>query len=291
MAIVFALLTAALYGTSDFFGGVATTRERVSRVMTWAHLIGLVGVAIAAPLIADAFIPRDLGIGALAGVIGLVGLLLLYWALSQGPMAVVAPVSGVMSGIVPVLWGLRSPTGSISSTAWIGIALGLLAVVATSWPTDTAPTDAHSEERATGGVTFTLLIASAFAGSCFGALLLLYDATDPDGAPWPIVASRVVTVAMLVLYALSRKERLFPERERGAASIAGIGDVGANVLMLLASGFAIKASELSVVGVLVAFYPASTVLWARFRLKERVGPIRMVGFAIALIAIALMTLG
>jgi len=53
----------------------------------------------------------------------------------------------------------------------------------------------------------------------------------------------------------------------------------------------VGSSELSVVAVLSAFFPAATVVWARFMLHERLGPIRIGGLSLGLVAIALMTLG
>ena len=66
MAVVLALITSVLWGTGDFFGGLATRRDPVTRVMLWAHGVGLVAIAIAAPFLSDSFIFRDLVLGALA---------------------------------------------------------------------------------------------------------------------------------------------------------------------------------------------------------------------------------
>lgn len=288
MAIILALITSGLYGTSDFFGGMATMREPVVRVMLWVHLIGLVAVTAVSPLIAERVIVGDLFIGAAAGLVGLCGLLLLYWALSTGPMSVVAPLSGVMMALLPVLWGLRFDDEGLSRIGVAGICVGLGAVIMTSWRSGS---DAEAAGPARAAVTPTLIAASLLAGSCFGALLLLYNATDDDGAPWPIVSSRVATTALLVGFSAFRKLPFSPGSAVGFVTIAGIGDTFANVTMLLAAGAAIGSRELAAVAVLVAFYPAATVLWARLALGERLGPIRSIGLALAALAVALMTLG
>lgn len=289
MAIVLALVTSGLYGTSDFFGGMATRREPVVRVMLWVHLLGLIAVTAVSPLIAERVIVSDLFIGAVAGLVGLAGLLLLYWALSAGPMAVVAPVSGVMMALLPVLWGLRFGDEGLSALGAAGIGVGLAAVITTSWRSGTAAND--TGRTGPTHVTPTLIAASLLAGSCFGTLLLLYDATEDDGAPWPIVSSRVVTTALLVGFSALRKLPLSPGSATGFVALAGIGDTFANVTMLLAAGAAVGSRELAAVAVLVAFYPAATVLWARVALGERLGPIRTLGLILAAVAVVLMTLG
>ena len=58
---------------------------------------------------------------------GCVGLILFYWAMSQGPMSVVAPVSAVMSAMVPVTSGLLA--GERPPLAILGIALALPAIL------------------------------------------------------------------------------------------------------------------------------------------------------------------
>ena len=109
--------------------------------MLWVHGIGLVAIAAVAPFLADTVSWRDLWIGAIAGLFGLVGLLLLYWSLSVGPMSVIAPLSALTAALVPVLWGL--PGGdSLSPLTGAGLVVGLGAVVAISWegsPGDDAP--------------------------------------------------------------------------------------------------------------------------------------------------------
>ncbi len=289
MAVVLALTTAALYGTSDFFGGNATRHRKVAEVMLWVHGIGLIGVTAVAPLLADRLIVADLGWGVLAGLVGLMGLLMLYWALANGPMGVVAPLAGLMTAVVPVVWGLRPPADPISSVVATGMGLGLVAVVATSWPT--------GKRDAALPITPLLIAVAIAAGSCFGALLLIYDATQADGAPWPIVASRLATTSLLLAYALTRRAQyrantaLSPTPALGSMAIAGVGDVFANVTLLAASTTAIGATELSIVAVVAAFYPAATVVWARVLLGERLGWVRTAGLVCAFGAIALMTLG
>lgn len=282
MAVALALFTSALWGTSDFFGGLATRRDPVTRVMLWAHGVGLIAIAIAAPFLADSLTLRDLVLGAMAGVVGLVGLLLLYQGLSRGPMAVVAPLSALTAALVPVLWGLRS-SETLSGITLFGLIMGLAAVVAISWE--------GNPSAAGHAVTARVLGEAIVAGTCFGSIILLYDQVSDGAAPWPIVSGRLVTTALLLGLALIQRKPITPGASIGFAVAAGLGDTFANLTLLLATNKAVGAGELSVIAVIAAFFPAATVLWARFALKEPLGPIRLAGLALGLFAVALMTLG
>ena len=282
MAALLAIVTAALWGTSDFFGGLASKKQSVTRVMMWAHGIGLVAVAAVAPFLSDSVQWRDLWLGAIAGIVGLVGLLLLYQSLSIGPMAVVAPLSALTAALLPVLWELPGSEG-LSTATLIGLGLGLAAVIAISWE--------PSHDDGAPSLTPQIAAASVLAGMCFGSILLIFDATSDESAPWPVVGGRLTTTILLVGYALVRKQPLTPGPAIRHSAIAGLGDTFANVTLIFATTVAVGASELSVVAVITAFFPAATVIWARFALGEQLGRIRLIGLGLGLSAIALMTIG
>jgi hypothetical protein len=101
VAITLALLTAALFGTGDFLGGLAGKRMSVLRVLAISHTIGLLLITVGAIVIADEFLLGDLAWGALAGIAGFIGLALLDRGLARGPMGVVAPLTAITSAAVP----------------------------------------------------------------------------------------------------------------------------------------------------------------------------------------------
>ncbi|HQF96227.1 MAG TPA: hypothetical protein PLS46_18810, partial [Microthrixaceae bacterium] len=88
MGVLLAAVSAVLYGSADFFGGLASKRE-LPLAMTWySQMVGLVvitGVALFVP--AEAVTAADWGWGAAGGLAGALGLVLLYGALARGPMA------------------------------------------------------------------------------------------------------------------------------------------------------------------------------------------------------------
>jgi drug/metabolite transporter (DMT)-like permease len=68
--------------------------------------------------------------------------------------------------------------------------------------------------------------------------------------------------------------------------VGGVIDIIANVLMLI--GF--RVGDLSVMTVLIALYPAGTILLAAFVLRERVSWVQGVGMVLALVAAGMLSL-
>jgi drug/metabolite transporter (DMT)-like permease len=65
---------------------------------------------------------------------------------------------------------------------------------------------------------------------------------------------------------------------------AGIFDVGANIAVI----YGLRLGDLSVVSVLVALYPAGTILLASVVLRERIALVQWFGLGLALVASALL---
>ena len=120
-AVVLALAAAALWGTGDFFGGLATRRVNVLIVLFWSHLAGLAGVAIWIVVSCSARPGRDLLYAAAAGIAGAVGLGCLYRGMAIGAMGIVAPISAT-SPIVPLAFSVARGD-SPAAVQWAGIAL------------------------------------------------------------------------------------------------------------------------------------------------------------------------
>ena len=278
MAVILSLISAAIFGAGDFAGGLATKRTRVIEVVAGSHLVGLVGVALVAVFFADEFIARDFALGAAAGAFGGLGVALLYRRLAVGPMSVVAPLTAITSAAVPAAWG--AATGdSLSRLAWVGVAVALVAIGAIS----------RSGDDSGAPVTAPVIIESLGAGAGFGAFFILIDATDAASSPWPVVGARLLTAVLLGGLVLSRP-RLIESRDRatlGLIALTGVLDTGSNVIFL----YATNIGDLTVVSVLSSFYPASTVLLARFVLGERMTSLQGAGFVLAIGATVLIALG
>jgi drug/metabolite transporter (DMT)-like permease len=276
MAAALALLTSGLYGTADFFGGLATRRNNAVVVLFVGQTVGMIGLAVTLPLFGAVFAWRDLGIGAGAGLIGLAGLALLYRGLAKGPMAVVAPLTAITAAVVPVGWDLVDGARPSTATS-IGMVTGLVAIAVVSIELDsTRPS-----------VSASTVFEALAAGFGFGLFFVLISRTSPESAPWPVMGSRVVSVALLGLVVAARRLPLTHRRDRRVMVGSGLCDTGANITFLLA----LEYGSLAPVAVLSSLYPAATVIWARVVLGERIDRQRTIGLCAAVASVALIAGG
>ncbi|MFI0419334.1 EamA family transporter [Spongiactinospora sp. 9N601] len=276
-AVVLATACALVYGTADFFGGLATRRSRLLAVVVLSQFSGLVFVAAVLPAMPGSPSLEALLWGMVAGVSGTTGLLLFYRALAAGTMSVVAPTTATTSAAVPVLFGLVSGERP-ALTALAGVALALAAVLLVS----RAPKGA-----AASAPTGPLLSALA-AGAGFGGFFILVAQAPHDAGLWPLAGARTVSIALVVVLALITRRTVRPGP--GALpiiAVSGVLDMLANMLYLLAA----QRGLLSLVAVLVSLYPATTILLARFVLRERLRRLQMGGVVMALAAVALIATG
>ncbi|MEV0593938.1 DMT family transporter [Nonomuraea cavernae] len=272
-AVILATACAVVYGTADFFGGLATRRSRVFAVVALSQLAGLALILALLPLLPGLFSTKALLWGLAAGLAGAAGLVLFYRALATGVMSVVAPTTAVTSAMLPVLFGLAGGERP-HPLALTGVVLALGSVLLVS----------QDPSAAKGGSAGSVLVALA-AGAGFGGFFILLALAPDDAGLWPLVGARLSSVTMVVLLAVVAGRTLKPAAGGLRVIVAaGVLDMLANVLYLLAKAEGL----LSLVAVLVSLYPASTLLLARQVLGERLHPIQLTGVACALGAVALI---
>ena len=125
------------------------------------------------------------------------------------------------------------------------------------------------------------------AGGAFGGFFVLLSRTSSAAGLWPLLSARVVSVAVLgsVMFLTGRSLRPTPGIRRLVIA-AGAGDMIANILYLLA----VRRGLVSLVAVIVALYPAATVLLAQVVLGERLRRVQTAGLALAASAAVLLAL-
>ncbi len=278
MTIFLSLLTALFFGTGDFCGGLSAKRATILQVVAGSHAIGLLGVVVAAFLLAEEFSVWAVLLGAAGGVFGGIGVAFLYRRLAVGPMAVVAPITAITSAAVPALWGtLRGD--ALSALARIGVFVALVAIGLVSSSTD----------GATSRISPRVIWESLLAGAGFGTFFIFLDATEAVNAPWPVVGARLVTVVGIAAFMIATSRQLVPTAKPaiGLIVLTGVFDTGSNVTFL----YATNSGALTIVAVLSSLYPIATVLLARAVLSERMTRIQLTGFATALVATVLIAAG
>ncbi|MGH7639616.1 MAG: EamA family transporter [Candidatus Dormibacteria bacterium] len=275
MAIVLSLLAALGYGSSDYLAGLGGRRGAASVVALLVQPFGLLAAVVGLFVLPSA--PPDLGQlgwGALSGVGSGLGAVALYRGLGRGQMAVVAPVSGVLTALLPAAVGLvlGNRPGSL---ALLGIGLALPAVALISW------------KKGADSATRSGFLEGVAAGACFALLFIALDRAGTAAGTWPLVPGQSLAVLLIGAQALrSGNIRRDSRRVVGLAVPAGIlGGIG-NVLFLSATG----RGMLAVVAVISSLYPAMTIVLARLMLGERWSRLQKLGLAVAAVAVALISL-
>jgi drug/metabolite transporter (DMT)-like permease len=266
------LSAAVSWGAADFSGGIATKTANVFSVIVVAHATGLAFMLLLALLVGEP-IPgwTSLLWGIVAGLAGGIGLAALYKALAVGKMGINAPLSCVITALVPLLFSF-STEGLPHAVQIIGFVVALVSI----W---LIATQRGAAEESQG------LGLAVVAGIGFGGFLLFIKLAGSDAVFWPLVSARAASFLLMLAITVIRGGDW--KHSRGSVSymlLAGILDSGANALYVAAA----QRGRLDVAAVLSSLYPASTVMLARLVLKERLSRQQRIGMAAALIAVSLI---
>ena len=279
------LSAAASWGAADFSGGLATKRSNVFGVVVIAHGIGLLFMLVLAVL-AREDLPAwsSLLWGIAAGSVGGAGLACLYKALAVGKMGLTAPLSAVISALIPVVFSF-STAGLPRGVQLFGFGLAIVSIWLIAMQRRSS-----SESKGLG-----LAVAAGFG---LGGFLLFIRFAGTQAVFWPLVAARAASFALMTLILLKRRllsagdQQLIakPESWKPVPGVlhyilvAGILDSAANALYVAAA----QRGRLDVAAVLSSLYPASTVILARVVLKERWSRLQALGMVAALAAVPLV---
>ena len=275
------MLSAITWGGSDFVGGVGARRAPALLIVASGHIVSLF-LLLALCRATGIAIPGSsfLLYAALGGFEGSLALAVFYRALAMGAMGLTAALTGLLTALVPVAFSILHDGLPTPLTA-IGLAMGLAAIwliTRTSSPkgTDTA---APSTPPAA-------LVLGALAGIGFGTQLILFKMASGGGILWAMTSARAAGVAALILVIAAMPPKA-PWRGFWLTGIlAGMLDTLGNLFYIQATRF----GRLDVAAVVCSLYPGGTILLAAIVLRERPARRQIAGIAVALAAVALLSL-
>lgn len=284
------LVGAFTYGSADFLGGVAARRISALRVTAVGALTGLVLLLVVLPFTGGEWSASAVAWGALSGVTGAAAISLLYASLAIGPMSILSPTTALMSALVPLTWGLVGGE-RLHPAGYAGLAFALVAVVLVGFV----------PEKGAVRPSLRGIGMAVGSGALIGAFMIIIDQTPDSSGVVPLVLNRAVNGAIMfgvigVLAVRGRRD----ERAAGTtpptvhrwlpglpfALACGLLDTAANVLMLAG----IRVGGVTITSVLIALYPAGTIILAAAVLRERIAPVQWAGLGLALTAGALLAL-
>ena len=286
LTVVIGLASALVYGTADFFGGLAAKRIGAVLATAVAAATGLGLILALLPFVGGVWSRDALVLGALSGLTGAIAIGLLYACLAIGPMSILSPLTAVVSAIVPMIVGL-SRGESVGVLGGVALGVALVAVVLVGFV----------PERGAVRPSLRGVLMAIGSGLAIGAFLVIMDAAPDNSGLVPLVANRAANTAVMFTIVLAMvliaRRRGTPRRPRAdlvaglkLAIICGVFDALANVGLL----WGIRIGDLSVIAVLTALYPAGTIILARVVLKERIAPVQYLGLVLAIAASAMLAL-
>lgn len=280
VALVLALAATVTYGVSDYLAGVFSRRLRILDVMTVGYAVGLLTFIPAGPLlIGTTYVRADLAWGALAGVAGAAGVLLLVHGFRIGQFAVVSPVSAVGTAVIPVLVGVLLGE-QLGPVTLLGLAAGIVAIALVSGARMAPRKWTQRQGETAAGLWWGLGAGVAYAG-----MFLALSRSDYGSGPWPVLALQLATV-VIILIALAIRRQV---PRVGARDLPGVAAIGATaVLGNLAFVYSARLGLVSVAAVIASMSPAVTVLLARLVTGERFTRRQLVGLVHAAVALVLI---
>jgi drug/metabolite transporter (DMT)-like permease len=270
-----ALAASALWGTSDFGGGLISRKLHPSAAVLLSQALALAGLLVLLP-----FLPvppgRYMLVAAAAGVVATLSLAAFYRAMADAPMSLVAAITASGTAI-PVLVGIARGE-HLGAVQLAGIVVTLAGIVLASGPEFRSGVTVRRQAlgfaigAAVGfGIAYTLLALAAGSG-LYGTLLCQR-------------IGGLLALAPIVLRAGILRTVRLTARRIGAFALIGGCDIAANG----SYAYAGSRGNLSVAAVLASLYPVVTALLARGVLAERLRPVQSAGVVAALGGVLLLS--
>jgi drug/metabolite transporter (DMT)-like permease len=272
---VLGLAAAVAWGAGDFGGGLASRRAPVYGVVLVSQATGMLLSGAGAVALGESVPgPTDILVCFVAGILGAFGITMLYQGLSVGRMGIVAPVTGVLAAVIPVIAGFLTE-GVPHPIVVIGIVIAVVAVVLVSRVAGETGGRSGLREALIAGTAigfFGVAIAQLSEGNVLSALTLIR-----------LFQGVLVVVAVVVTRAVWRPTgSILP-----ALVVIGVLDTLGNAFYLTA----VQTGQLAIASVLSAMYPVMTIILAAIVLREPITRGHSVGIVLAAIAIALIGAG
>jgi len=276
VVLILSLCSAVAYGISDFIGGLATRRAGVWAVAATGQATATVLTVALAALRPWQMSPSDVMWGLFAGIASGAGNVFIYRGLARGRMAVVAPLSALAAGALPVLVGLS--TGERPGLLPI---IGVVTALPAIWLVSTSGGGLRHAGR-------NDVVDGLLAGIAFGVQFSFLGQVPESSGLAPLALCQFLSVVVIVAGAVVRSAPWLPRDRYGRLGIvsgllAGIATVCFQI--------AVQRGMLTIAGVVAAMYPVVTILLAALVLREVIHRGQGLGLALAAGAIVLIAWG
>ena len=236
ISIIFGLLSALSFGCGDFAGGYITKRVNVFLVLLYSQLVGSIFLIISIVVLGEKIVFVSVLFSVISGIFGGIGLLAFYYGLSRGNMGVVAPITAVITPIIPLLFSFLNLKYSIAQA--IGIFFAFLSIWLVS--------SSHLNKK----ISYNDVILACTAGIGFGMFLLFIDlASTSRSVLVPILLARLSSLGIIILATFYlRNFKVINIKMFSLTALAGILDTSGNLFFIFSS----KAGRLDFATILLS---------------------------------------
>jgi len=279
LSILYGIASALSWGAADFASGLAARKLSAYRAVFYGNVLGLLALFVAVAFYPET-IPeaKSIILAGLAGMLGSISLLVLFYSMAYGQMSIAAPVSALFAVALPVVVGAFTQ-GLPATIQFIGFGLALLAV----WLISQGDSEHRFQIDRLSNMRLPLLAGLGF-GSYF--IFMHYAVSGISSTIWLMIASYSTGTLMMFAFVLVRRETFAIQRGAwGVILVHVVFNVGGNLFFILA----LKSGRLDISAVLGSLYPGGTVILAWLILKERISLTQWIGIIAALIAIIFFT--
>lgn len=264
---------------TNTLGGRSTQLSSWRKTLRASTTIAMVVMSIAILFNLETLTLRVVAIGVTGGLIGGLGLPLVYQAFASGPVSFVSPVVSLVHSFNLILFSVIVENEKLSWAFPIAALFGVAGLFACS---RTSSTQASA--------SFKVFALAALAGCCFTVNTSLLTLIEQDEILTALFGVRIGVLLVSFIFP-PKKERKKIAKEaskdwRKYALLSGLSEVLGNLAFMLA----IANLDLSKVGVFMTLSPVLAALISIKLLKQKPLLINWLGIAATTTALAIITI-
>lgn len=282
MPVIYALISAFSFGTSDYVGGKLSRTQDPARVTATSQLLAFFVYLALAIVVPGKFSSEAFMLGVVSGISTVVGLNLFYAALAEGVVGVVASITALITATTPALWSVLYKNESVRPLFLAGAILAAFAIIMLAMPKKLKEVEEEAVQ-----MTASAWMKTICGGFVLAISLIFMSKTSPSSGCWPLVGVGTSAVVCSLLIAYIKTGGAFIPRTYKKELFTMMLCMGAAYWAQL---YAARSGALAIASVVGALYPAPTILLAHFVDDEKMNRNQTIGAVCALIAVVLIAL-
>ena len=281
--VLFGMIAMLSWGFSDFFAAKASRKAGVAKTVLWSQIISIIAFLAISPLFFE--FPKlsiyDFSLILACSLLGAIGISSLYKGFEVGAISIISPIAS-SSAVVTVILSLIFLGEKLSYFQGIGVSLAIIGAILASFKFhDIARLGFR---KIASGVEYGVIAMFSF-GVSFALIGML---TQKFGWFIPVFFIKIFGLAFIFLFSFFMKKELsFPKDSYKFIIFIAVFETAA----FLSIGAGISLENTSIVYSLASSFPAITIILARVFLKEKMEASNIIGAALVVFGIVLLSVG